>query len=74
MTGEQKYEEIKQILLNYGFDEVDGGYRFIRNFKIDEIQTAEMEGDAYMLGLYNAWDIADAYPPFNGNYRILTKD
>ena len=53
--------DVREVLENFTYEddfEVDN-YRFIREDEIDAIMRDELASDAYMLGCFNAWFLAD---------------
>lgn len=54
--------DFDEFMENYHNENPDfeiGGYRFIDEGKIDDIQVEEMESDPYILGCFADWAIAD---------------
>ncbi len=54
--------DVREVLENVRDGEADfvvDGCRFIADSSIDEIMCEEMAADAYMLGFFNAWFLAD---------------
>jgi len=53
------FREVAENILNDFDDFCVDDYLFINKNSIDDIQISELESDAYMLGCFNAWFIAD---------------
>jgi len=56
--GVDTREAYDNMIENESDFEVDN-YRFIHSDDIDKIQQNELSGDAYMLGCFSAWFLAD---------------